>query len=420
MTDEPKTVTIWDGAITYERPEYDAETKALLEAIETGLAEFGRHKDALLAILRDGHERGLKSVPVDADGTKPMPFDADRAWRLHLEGLASQYFHWEWVKQEVTKPADRQAQLRDIAKVLQRARGVISGAIQSDVADDLISGWWEGTSEYAEAKGHFVDLLYIQREFEKVVTSLATLETAAIRAADNVPTRRGRPKGTAIMPRNFIEALAAVYRDATGSKPGAGDGAFAKFVMEFLTALGRRNIEYESVIDAIKDARTWSLTRAAADKWGPSPFDDEWPPLADNANQDDVGDDLCSSWREVTNEEIEDNARSVEVLDIEVAFEKMMASLAPLDTAAIRDTTSSKPGSGDGPFARFVMEFLIALGRRNIEYRSVIDSIRAARARSLQSGEPLLQFAIEFRTALRRRHIEYESVIDAIKDARIR
>jgi hypothetical protein len=112
MADEPKTVTIWDGAITYERPEYDAETKTLLAAIATSLAKFGRHKDALLAILRDGHERGLKSAPVDADGTKSTPFDADRAWRLHLEGLARQYFHREWVRQEVTKPADRQARSR--------------------------------------------------------------------------------------------------------------------------------------------------------------------------------------------------------------------------------------------------------------------------------------------------------------------
>ena len=187
--------------------------------------------------------------------------------------------------------------------------------------------------------------------------------------------------------------------------------------MKFLTALGR-NIEYDSVIGAIQDARTWSLVRAAANKWAPSPFD-ELPP-ADKTMQDDVGDDLCSSWREVTSEELEENARSVEVLDIEGAFEKMMTSLAPLDTAAIRDTTSPKPGSGDGPFARFVMEFLIALGRRNIEYRSVIDAIKDARSRSLQSGEPLFQFAMEFRTALGRRNIEYENVLDAIKDARTR
>jgi hypothetical protein len=276
MADEPKTVTIWDGAITHERPEYDAETKALLVAIETGLAEFGRHKDALLAILRDGYEHGLKSALVDAGGAKSMPFDEDSAWRLHLEGLAHQYFHREWVKQEVTKPADRQAQLREIAKVLERTRDMISEVMQSDVGNDLISGWWEGTSEYAEAEGRFVDLLYIQREFEKVVTSLAALETAATRAADGVSTRPGRPKGTAIMPRDYIEALAAVYRKTTGSRPGAGDGPFAKFVMEFLTALGRHNIQYASLIDAIKDARRWALKRPAATKWGPSPFDEEF------------------------------------------------------------------------------------------------------------------------------------------------
>ena len=160
--------------------------------------------------------------------------------------------------------------------MLERARDMISEAMQSDVGNDLIAGWWEGASEYAEVEGRFVDLLYIEREFETVVTSLAALETAATRAADNVSTRRGRPKGTAILPRHFIEALAAVYRDTTGSKPGAGDGPFAKFVMEFLTALGHRNIQYESAIDAIKDARRWALKRPAASKWGPSPFDDEF------------------------------------------------------------------------------------------------------------------------------------------------
>jgi hypothetical protein len=46
--------------------------------------------------------------------------------------------------------------------------------------------------------------------------------------------------------------------------------------VEFLTALGRRNLQYESVVDAIKDARRWALMRPAATKWGPSPFDDEF------------------------------------------------------------------------------------------------------------------------------------------------
>ena len=50
-----------------------------------------------------------------------------------------------------------------------------------------------------------------------------------------------RAKGTAILPRDDIGNLAALYRDSTGSIPGAGDGPFAKFVMEVLTAQGRRN-----------------------------------------------------------------------------------------------------------------------------------------------------------------------------------
>ena len=188
MADEPKTATIGD-----ERPEHDVETKAPRAAAETGLTEFRRHKDVLLAILRDGYERCHKSAPVDADGTKSKPFDADGAWRS-LEFIASQYFHREWVKQEVTKLADRRARLRDIAKALEQARDMISEATQSDVGDDLISGWWEGTSEYAEAEERFVDLLYIKREFEKAVASLATLKTGAMRAADDVPTKLGDPK----------------------------------------------------------------------------------------------------------------------------------------------------------------------------------------------------------------------------------
>jgi hypothetical protein len=82
------------------------------------------------------------------------------------------------------------------------------------------------------------------------------------------------------------------------------------------------------VIDAIKDERTWSLKRAAADKWGPSLFDDEWPQSAAETMLDDVGDDLRSTWRKVSGEEIETNARSIELLDIEGAFEKFEPSAA--------------------------------------------------------------------------------------------
>ena len=270
VADEFKTVAIWNGAIAYQRP----APKGPPTAVDIGLEEFGRHRDRLLAILRDGYERGHKSAPIDAAGAKA--FDADRAWRLHLEGLAHQYFSRESVKQTVTKPADRRAMLRDIARALARSRDAIDRATRSDVGEDLIAGWWKSTSECGEAEGRFVDLLHIEREFDKVTKCLAVVEAAAVRAADDVPKTLGRLRGTAILPRDFIEALAAVYRDATGSKPGAGGGPFAKFVLEFLTALGRCNIEYETVIEAIKDARRWALDRQETTNWGPSPFDEEF------------------------------------------------------------------------------------------------------------------------------------------------
>jgi hypothetical protein len=105
-----------------------------------------------------------------------------------------------------------------------------------------------------------------------VVEGLAALEAGAVRAADETHKGRGRPRGTSVLPPGCLIALASVYRSSTGSKPGAGDGPFAKFVLEFLTALGRRNIEYESVIAAIKDARTRSLQNPTG--WAPSPFDE--------------------------------------------------------------------------------------------------------------------------------------------------
>jgi hypothetical protein len=256
-------IKVWHGVLEYDEPVPATGTEAIKPAIEAALTAFDRHQEALLTILRNDYEAGLRAEP----------FDANRSWR-GVTSLAGTYFWRARVKQQVMSAAELVARLHELEKAFGMARAMADKAMQDDVGGALCSSWWEGTSENAEAEGRFVDLLYIEREFKKVVTSLAALETAAIRAADDVPTRRGRPKGTAILPRDYIEALAAVYRDTTGAKPGAGDGPFAKFVMEFLTALGRRNIEYESVIDAIKDARTWSLMRATANKSGPSPFDE--------------------------------------------------------------------------------------------------------------------------------------------------
>ena len=47
--------------------------------------------------------------------------------------------------------------------------------------------------------------------------------------------------------------------------------------------------------------------------------------------------------------------------------------------AAYRRCTGSKPGAGRGPFARFAMKCLVALGRRDIKEDPLIDAIKVAR-----------------------------------------
>jgi hypothetical protein len=249
--DKPNnTINIWDGAIESSAPDYDAGTEAFKTTIDNLLVQFGSHKETLLFFLRNA---------CDGD-PKAAPFDADELWS-RVETLARNYYAEESVKREVMGNADREARCRKIATILGRARAMIDDAMRApDLANDLIWGWWGGTSECADAWAEVrnVEPLYIKRQFEKLLEGLAALEAGAVRAADGAHKGRGRPRGTSVLPPDYIIALAAVYRSSTGSKPGAGDGPFAKFVMEFLTAL-RRNIEYESVIGAIQDARALSF-----------------------------------------------------------------------------------------------------------------------------------------------------------------
>ena len=95
---------------------------------------------------------------------------------------------------------------------------------------------------------------------------------AANQLADEFHKGRGRPKGTAFLPWNYIYALAWDYRKSTGKKPGAGDGPFARFVREFLAAVGQDNVSQKYVTDAIKDAPTQA--RENSSKSTLSPFDD--------------------------------------------------------------------------------------------------------------------------------------------------
>ena len=195
MTGDKPRRTLWDDLELAP----DTGTEAVKAAIEPSLTAFKRQKEKLLDILRKAYRRGPKSEP----------FDADNAWS-RLTSFAESYYWMERTKQDVTRGAERVARLRELAKALGNARAVIDKVMQDDVGDALRASWWEGTSEYAKAKpffgglfyryadgkGHFVD---IGGKFEKVVETevagLVALEAAAIRAADDVPTRRGKTQG---------------------------------------------------------------------------------------------------------------------------------------------------------------------------------------------------------------------------------
>ena len=246
-----KKIKLWGGIVEYEEPAPNAGAESSKAAIDAGLAAFGRHKGKLLAVLLNAHERGPRAEP----------FDPDRTW-WQLAGFAQSYLWRGSVKVGKMPAADRTKHLRELAKVLRRARRLADKSVP-EVNGALFSAWYDAKVRYDFVPEGSVALVSIGDEFDKFVVGLAALEAAAQRAADDVRTKAGRPKGTAVLWRDDIEGLAAVYRQSTGSIPGAGDGSFAKFVMEVLAALGR-HLAYESVIDAIKDA---GLRRLMAASW---------------------------------------------------------------------------------------------------------------------------------------------------------
>lgn len=250
-----------------EEPVPDGRTDAVKAAIEAGLVEFDHHKEALLTLLRDAHNHSPKSEPLDEH----------KSW-FQLTSLASTYYWQARVKQMTMPVADREARLRELANALRKARGMTDKAMQNDVGEDLFSAWWEGTSEPLASvirndDGSFGLVRIADEMFKKVVAGLAALETAALRAAIEAHEERvghGGPRSGGMLP-GCIDALAALYRDSTGARPGAGHGPFVRFVCAFLAAI-RANISEDYVVELAKNARSRAHTNPS--KWGPSPFDD--------------------------------------------------------------------------------------------------------------------------------------------------
>src|SRR5262249_11059919 len=74
-------------------------------------------------------------------------------------------------------------------------------------------------------------------ELEKVLAALSTLEAAACFALNDDFYTPSPPGPVAALSLEFIEILAYIYELATGRLPGAGQGPFYRFAMNFRAAV---------------------------------------------------------------------------------------------------------------------------------------------------------------------------------------
>jgi hypothetical protein len=239
--DKPGDTVKISDAILSERP-----ASSVVSAIKTNLAEFNKRKDKLI-----DHLKGRSPVSGQVD--------EEKLWRS-LTSLAQLYF----LRKTSPPTVERKANLRKLAETLHRASNLAERVRQDNVGVDLVSPLFDGALPrdppgqiVRDDDGTLRVVHFPNIGFAKMVTTLASYQAAALRAADDVPAVP--PGKTPILPRSFIIALADVYRRSTGRKPGAGKGPFARFVVQFRAALDSShkitdgNVD-NSVIDAIKDA----------------------------------------------------------------------------------------------------------------------------------------------------------------------
>jgi hypothetical protein len=175
-----------------------------------------------------------------------------------LTRVALWYFQRQ--KIEMVLPARRRERLRDLKKVLGRARVLAHNAMQDDVGGDLFWGWCaeaniSGSSVHVLDKDGSSVFTRTIAQIEEAVAGFAMLEAAAIRA-DRGPIKAGAPRGTGILTLEDISALARVYQRSTGQKPIMGAGAFADFLEKFLIAVGREDDTKQGyVVETLKYAR---------------------------------------------------------------------------------------------------------------------------------------------------------------------
>jgi hypothetical protein len=217
--------------------------------VQSSLARFDENKEKLLERLIDGRKQA---------GTV---FDAEATWTA-LRRAAEGYLLYEQLRISATSNAQTVKDLTKLKKKLSDAHELLR---KTDVVVDLMMATIHAryTQPLAALKADFFVASKIVTELAEAASHVRKLEMTASRAATKARSKPGRPNsGSTILPSDYIVGLAKLYRDATGRVPGAGEGPFGSFLVEFLNAVGG-NLATRSVFNLIIRARKKSLAEDA-------------------------------------------------------------------------------------------------------------------------------------------------------------
>jgi len=221
--------------------------------MQPSLARFDKNKKKLLQKLIDGRTR----VPGK------IIYDPTESWAI-LRRVAAGYLIGEQMRKSAPSDAQTKSDLETLKNNLSAARELLR---KTDVAADLIRAIFHARHKQAP-----IDVLKadpfaagkITDELSEAASYVRKLEMAASRAAANARRKPGRPNsGSTVLPSDYIVRLAKLYRGANGRVPGAGEGPFGFFLVEFLNAIGRGNLTPRSVFNLIISARNESLAADA-------------------------------------------------------------------------------------------------------------------------------------------------------------
>jgi hypothetical protein len=217
--------------------------------IQSSLARFDKNKEKLLQRLLDGRTREARKII----------YDPTESWTI-LRRVAEGYLIGEQMRRSAPSDAQTKSDLETLKKNLSAARELLR---KYDVENELIRALFRTRYRQpplAVLKADPFVANKMQTELTEAATHVWKLEMAASKGAANARRKPGRPNsGSTVLPSDYIVRLAKLYRGATGRVPGAGEGPFGFFLVEFLNAIGRQHLANRSVFNLIIRARKTSL-----------------------------------------------------------------------------------------------------------------------------------------------------------------